>query len=175
MKQSESPQIFRILIQAKDLAQSQRFYESLLGIRGRRVAPGRIYFDCGSVILGILDYSKVPERDRSIPTEALYFATANIEEIYRQARRLGCLSKEMLHGNPADPAGKVVRRLWGERSFYAMDPTGNPLCFVDDRTRFTGSARQIAALQGAGSERPPARTHASAGRSKRRQRGRTRP
>jgi predicted enzyme related to lactoylglutathione lyase len=28
---------------------------------------------------------------------------------------------------------------WGERLFYAHDPFGNPLSFVDDRTLFTGT------------------------------------
>jgi hypothetical protein len=31
-----------------------------------------------------------------------------------------------------------VTRPWGERSFYAFDPDGNGLCFVDERTVFTG-------------------------------------
>ena len=42
--------------------------------------------------------------------------------------------------------GAIVVRPWGERSFYAEDPTGNPLCFVDDRTLFTGTRSQVAAL-----------------------------
>jgi hypothetical protein len=35
-------------------------------------------------------------------------------------------------------AGAIVRRPWGERSFYAVDPFGNKLCFVDRATLFTG-------------------------------------
>lgn len=27
---------------------------------------------------------------------------------------------------------------WGERCFYAKDPFGNPICFVDERTVFLG-------------------------------------
>jgi catechol 2,3-dioxygenase-like lactoylglutathione lyase family enzyme len=38
-----------------DLERSRRFYEALLGVRGRRVADDRFYFDCGSVILGVVD------------------------------------------------------------------------------------------------------------------------
>ena len=30
-------------------------------------------------------------------------------------------------------------RPWGERSFYAEDPWGNPPCFVEERTVYTGS------------------------------------
>src|SRR5580658_9681441 len=136
MKKSEAPRIFRLLLQARDLEASQRFYEALLGVPGRQVGGGRVYFDCGPVILGLLDCSGVRAKDRSVPTEALYFATSAVEEFHRRARKLGCLSPELLHGNPDDPAGEVIPRMWGERSFYAKDPSGNPLCFVDDRTLF---------------------------------------
>ena len=33
----------------------------------------------------------------------------------------------------------IVQRVWGERSFYANDPAGNPYCIVDEQTLFTGS------------------------------------
>jgi uncharacterized glyoxalase superfamily protein PhnB len=33
---------------------------------------------------------------------------------------------------------EIEIRPWGERSFYARDPFGNPLCFVDETTLFTG-------------------------------------
>ncbi|MCI4335754.1 MAG: VOC family protein [Thermoplasmata archaeon] len=150
--------IFRLLIPAKDLAQSQRFYESLLGTPGRIVAPGRIYFDCGGVILGVLDFSAVPEADRAPSTEAVYFATDDLAGVYDRARQLGGLSPGLLHNDPANPAGEIVVRPWGERSFYATDPSGNPLCFVDADTMFTGTPDQIAALHrsmGRGPAPPP--------------------
>jgi uncharacterized glyoxalase superfamily protein PhnB len=31
---------------------------------------------------------------------------------------------------------------WGERLFYARDPFGNPICFVDEETLFLGSASE---------------------------------
>jgi hypothetical protein len=34
--------------------------------------------------------------------------------------------------------GQIGVRPWGERSFYATDPFGNLLCFVDGETLFTG-------------------------------------
>lgn len=147
MKKRGTPRVFRILLRAKNLKQSRRFYESLLSTPGRLVAGGRVYFDCGPVILGILDYSTAKETDRSTPTEAVYFATDELTEVYRRALRLGCLSSELLHGDPAQPAGKIVVRPWKERSFYAEDPSGNPLCFVDARTLFTGTRSQIASLR----------------------------
>jgi hypothetical protein len=33
--------------------------------------------------------------------------------------------------------GVIAQRPWGERSFYMNDPSGNPLCFVDEKTVFT--------------------------------------
>jgi len=44
-----------------------------------------------------------------------------------------------VHGRENDvPAGGIVVRPWGERSFYAEDPWGNPPCFVEERTGYTG-------------------------------------
>jgi len=146
-----------MLLQAKDLKQATRFYASLLGVPGRVVGGGRVYFDCGPVILGILDYSGTSAEDRSTPTEALYLATGDLEEVHRKASRLGCLAPGLLHGDPESPMGEIVVRPWGERSFYAADPSGNPLCFVDANTLFTGTPRQVAALRAAVSPRATAR------------------
>ena len=33
---------------------------------------------------------------------------------------------------------KIVTQPWGERMFYAQDPFGNPIAFVDDKTLFKG-------------------------------------
>jgi hypothetical protein len=147
MSASVSPRIFRILIPAIDLSASRRFFEELLATPGREVAPGRVYFDCGSVILGILDYSSVPERERPKPTEAIYLSTDRLSEVHERALRLGCLSKETIHGDPENPMGEIVVRPWGERSFYVHDLSGNALCFVDDQTLFTGSAEQVGRLR----------------------------
>jgi hypothetical protein len=146
MKRTKSPRIYRVLLQAKNLDQSRHFYEFLLSASGRLVGGGRIYFDCGPVLLGILDASTGHESNLSTPSEALYFATRDLEGTHRRARELGCLSSGLLHGDPANPLGEIVVRPWGERSFYANDPTGNPLCFVDERTLFTGTRQQVAAL-----------------------------
>ncbi len=161
MKVRSAPRLFRLLLPARNLERSRKFYESLLGAKGRSVARGRVYFDCGPVILGVLDYSSPEAGEPTSPTEALYFSTDDLEGVHRRARTLGCLSKELIHGDPRSPAGAIVVRPWGERSFYVIDPSGNPLCFVDARTLFTGTPRQVAALA-----RP--RTHAAVVRRPRR-------
>jgi len=153
-----TPAIFRVLLAATDLRRSRAFYESLLGTRGRSVAPGRVYFDCGPVILGILDYSEAPARDLPESAESIYLSTRDLEGVHERAHRLGCLDPGLIHNDPSSPAGAPVVRPWGERSFYCHDPSGNSLCFVEDSTKFTGTPRQIAALKGATAtnrRRPP--------------------
>jgi hypothetical protein len=45
------------------------------------------------------------------------------------------LSSEVVHGLEA---GDISVKPWGERSFYANDPWGNPLCFVEAGTEYAG-------------------------------------
>lgn len=154
MSRALPTRLFRVLLPCKDLARSRQFYETLLATSGRLVAPGRIYFDCGPVLLGILDYSRIGNGGNP-PAEALYFATNDLEGIHRRAESLGCLTNGLLHDDPSSPLGQIVVRPWGERSFYADDPSGNPLCFVEAGTEFTGTREQVASLEAM----PPNRGH----------------
>jgi catechol 2,3-dioxygenase-like lactoylglutathione lyase family enzyme len=128
------PKVFRVILEVSDLDKTTAFYSKLLGIQGRRIRGGRHYFDCGMVILGLLDVSLGGKSPSPIP-EYLYFAVSNLEEMHSRAGALGCLSKEEVH---EESAAEIVVRPWGERSFYAEDPWGNGLCFVDEKTLFTG-------------------------------------
>ena len=67
----------------------------------------------------------------------LYFAVPDLDAVFARAGRLGELSTEI--GDGGLPMGSIAERPWGERSFYMRDPFGNPLCFVDEETLFTGS------------------------------------
>lgn len=155
MTSPESPRVFRLLLGARDLEAARAFYEALLGTQGRKVADGRYYFDCGSVILGVLDYSGPRESEISVPTEAVYFSSNELEAVHSRARTLGCLSTGDLHGDAEQPLGEIRVRPWGESSFYAADPTGNALCFVDASTMFTGTPEQIDELRKALGVRAP--------------------
>jgi catechol 2,3-dioxygenase-like lactoylglutathione lyase family enzyme len=154
MVRTDAPRLFRVLLSALDFSAARRFYESLLAAKGREVGGGRIYFDCGPVLLGILDRGSSASSEFSPAAEAVYFATEDLERVFLRARRLDCLEPGLLHGDPASPMGAIKVRPWGERSFYARDPSGNPLCFVDSRTMFTGTPQQVAALGGDPSIRP---------------------
>ena len=65
----------------------------------------------------------------------MYFTVENLEAAFDRAKALSCLFRENVHDASA---GRIVARPWGERSFYAEDPWGDPLYFVEEGTVFTG-------------------------------------
>lgn len=130
-----TPRIFRTILHVSNIDAAADFYHQLLATTGLRVSPGRHYIPCGPVLLALLD----PAREEAHPprpnADNLYFATDALEAVFKRAQHLKCLSKEEIHGGPA---GQITLRPWGERSFYAIDPWGNQICFVDESTLFTG-------------------------------------
>lgn len=130
---NDVPQFFRLNIEVGDLKSAISFYTKLLGIEGRKQAGSRCYFECGPVTLQVLDVSS--ERQPHPAAKALYFTLGNLEAVHDRAKALQCVSREGVHDAPG---GGIVVRPWGERSFYAEDPWGNPLCFVEAGTVYTG-------------------------------------
>jgi predicted enzyme related to lactoylglutathione lyase len=124
-----------VIVQVSDLARGVDFYRELLGDAGVPV-PGRgHYFDCG-VILAVIGAGA---RAKPQP-DHLYFSHPDVDALHARATKLGCLDPGEVHGAPA---GEVEVRPWGERSFYAIDPFGNHLCFVAAASEFTaGSAER---------------------------------
>jgi catechol 2,3-dioxygenase-like lactoylglutathione lyase family enzyme len=129
--------LFRVILAVSDIERAAQFYSVVLGSPGVRVSPGRHYFDCGGVILACFD----PEADgdgyvpKPIP-EWLYFAVDDLDAVLRSCESAGATFEPgEVHGAPS---GRIAMRPWGERSFYARDPFGNGICFVDRRTVFTG-------------------------------------
>ena len=132
---ANAPNFFRMVLQVSDLDKAAEFYSKLLDNEGRRIPRGsRHYFDCGPVILALVDVTAGGEEARPIP-DYIYFAVADLQQVYERARGLNCLSRDDVHGAAA---GEIVKRPWGELSFYVEDPWGNGLCFVDEQTLFTG-------------------------------------
>jgi predicted enzyme related to lactoylglutathione lyase len=127
--------LYRIILQVDDLDKAEEFYGKLLGDRGRRIPrAGRHYIDCGPVILALVNVIEEGLEPKPLP-DNIYFSVNDLEAVHARAAELNCLSTEDVHG---DMAGEIVKRPWGERSFYVHDPWGNPLCFVDENTLFTG-------------------------------------
>jgi catechol 2,3-dioxygenase-like lactoylglutathione lyase family enzyme len=131
------PGLFRVILHVGDLGKAERFYTSLLGAQGRAVGGGRVYFDCGPVILALLDPTSGGTKPRPFP-DFVYFTVRDLERVHARAEQLDCLEEAHVHG---EPAGEIVVRPWGERSFYTVDPWGNGLCFVEEPTKFTGKRR----------------------------------
>ena len=124
--------LFRVIMPVEDLECAQKFYAQVLDMSGERVSLGRHYFPCRATILACVHVTKKFRPN----IENIYFAVENLEATHRlflQAISSG-LGGHFLEGE----LGIIDTRPWGERSFYARDPFGNPICFVDERTVFVG-------------------------------------
>jgi hypothetical protein len=78
-----------------------------------------------------------PSRGGLTPTpgpKSLYFAVGDVAAVHARAKQLGALAPYKVHG---EDAGAVIKRPWGEKSFYVVDPWGNDMCFVEDGTLYT--------------------------------------
>jgi predicted enzyme related to lactoylglutathione lyase len=126
--------LYRIILPVTSIGRAVKFYASVLGEKGRRVSPGRHYFECGGVILAVYDPGADGDRPRRgwrfHPFQYLYFSVPDLDKVLRRVRRAG--------GRVDSPIADMP---WGERVFYARDPLGSRLCFVETGTVFTGSRR----------------------------------
>jgi catechol 2,3-dioxygenase-like lactoylglutathione lyase family enzyme len=131
--------LFRIILPVADIEAGARFYEEVLAQRGQRISPGRHYLDCEGTILAVYD----PRADgddqaaRPLP-EPIYIAVDDLEQTFRRAKEAGAAFSPAVIPD-VGPLGEIAQRPWGERSFYAADPWGNPLCFVSRDSVFTGN------------------------------------
>ena len=132
------PKLFRVLVPVPDIERAAAFYGAVLRLPGERVSPGRQYFDCEGTILACYDPWADGDEGNARPlTEPLYLAVDDLVETEQRARDAGAVFS---HDETPDvgPLGAIAERPWGERSFYCDDPFGNPLCFVERGTEFSG-------------------------------------
>ena len=130
---SDTPKVFRVTLEVAALEQATKLHAELFGQEGQRHPGARHYFDCGGVTVAVLDVS----RGGMLPTpgpKSLFFAVDDVDAIHERAERLDVLAPYDVHG---EPAGTVITRPWGERSFYVVDPWGNDLCFCENGTLYT--------------------------------------
>ncbi|WP_281986946.1 VOC family protein [Aquimarina aggregata] len=123
--------LYRIILPVKDIDKAENFYSRVFGAKGIRVSPGRHYFNLNGVILACYD----PEADGDNLSEwnfhenqYIYIAVADLEKTRSIMKELDCYS-----------LGEIETMPWGETLFYANDPFGNPICFVDEETVFKGN------------------------------------
>ena len=127
---TDVPHFFRMNIEVGDLAVAQHFYETLFCAKGRGQPGQRFYINAGPVAFQVVA-SAAPHA----AAKALYFTTTDLDAVHARASSLNALSDELVHGLRG---GDISVKPWGERSFYANDPWGNPLCFVDAATIYAG-------------------------------------
>ena len=130
---SDSPKLFRVTLEVADLERATQLYAALFGLDGQRYPGARHYFDCGGVIVAVLDVSRGGMPPTPGP-KSLYFAVDDVDAVHARANQLGVLAPYQVHG---EPASAVITRPWGERSFYVVDPWGNDLCFCENGTLYT--------------------------------------
>ena len=136
---TSSIRLFRVIMPVTNVEEATRFYSALFDQPGFRVSNGRHYFECGGVILAVYDAKADGDREAiGHNPEHVYFAVPDLEAVFQRAGAVGGLSAQT--GDGALPMGQIARRPWGERSFYMHDPSGNPLCFVDEQSIYRGPA-----------------------------------
>ena len=122
--------LYRIILPVSDINIAEEFYSKILDQQGERVSPGRHYFSIGGTILACYD----PKSDGDVQSnwkfhenQYIYIAVPDLVEIRNKMKTLECKF-----------LGEIEEMPWGETLFYANDPFGNPICFVDEKTVFTG-------------------------------------
>lgn len=124
--------LYRVIQPVSSIEAATRFYSSVLQAAGQRVSPGRHYFACGATILACYD----PSADgddlgrgwHHHANQYVYFGTPDLEKVLELVRAAG-----------GTIDGHIETMPWGERMFYAKDPFGNPISFVDQETVFMGN------------------------------------
>ncbi len=131
--------LYRVIVPVSDIEAAAIFYGTILNQPGKRVSPGRHYFECGATILACFDPKADGEQGTSPPNpQHIYLSESDLEAVYGRCQSAEAnFDDQSLQGGGAN-LGEIATRPWGERSFYLHDPFGNPVCFVDDKTVFTG-------------------------------------
>jgi len=120
----------------RDLDRSIRFYEALLGYRvadrhrypGHRLAYLRKGDEPFEIELIAADESPLPVERPTAPTWHLAFAVDDIDREFARVRALGC---------PVDPIGDYrANDRFMTRFFYAYDPDGNQIEFLESVGRY---------------------------------------
>jgi len=141
MSANPPPRLFRVVLPVDDLPRADAFWERLLGVEIDKAVPGRHYLCTAGAIPVLVDtvgHARAHGADapgfRPNP-DWVYFRVPDLDAVWERARQLGCPA-------PRDDEGAGISvRAWGDRSFYSYDPSGNPVCFIDDVASETPPAR----------------------------------
>ena len=135
VNQPASARLYRVILPVADIERAAAFYGAVFEVAGERVSPGRHYFDCGGVILAC--YDPVADGDPlgggwvHHENQYLYFSVPELAAIRARVAQAGGRNLTEIEEMP-----------WGERLFYALDPLGSRICFVQEDTVFRGTSAE---------------------------------
>ena len=128
--------LYRVILPVNDIERAAHFYAAVLGEPGRRVSGGRHYFGgdkAGGAILAC--YS--PKDDGDAPRYGADWHQHPLQYVYFSVDDLDAARKRCVSAGAQDITS-IGTKPWGETMFYAIDPFGNPISFVETGTEFTG-------------------------------------
>ena len=79
--------LYRVIVPVSDIEAAARFYGAILDAPGKRVSPGRHYFDCEGTILAC--YDPIADGDKHVvPSnpEHIYLAVDDLEGAYARCQ-----------------------------------------------------------------------------------------
>lgn len=127
-----------VVLPTTNMGRAQGFYEELLGVDADASVPNRHVFYLDSCQLSLVNPAEHAHGLDEAPfrpnPEILYFAVPDLDASWERAQKLGM---RPLAGDP-DVGNGIQTHPWGERSFYGLDPSGNPISCVDDQTLYRG-------------------------------------
>ncbi len=129
-----------VVLPTTSLGRAGAFYEELFGMDMDTVVPNRHFLRCEScqfTLVNPLEHAtahELPRGEFRPNPEIVYFAVDDLDSTFERAQKL-----RMKPPRSEDGAAGIQTYPWGERSFYGLDPSGNPICLVDDCTLYTGS------------------------------------
>ncbi len=129
-----------LVLPTTSMGRAEGFYEELLGVEADSFVPNRHFFYLDACQLSLVNPAEharahgLPEGPFRPNPEIVYFAVSDLDASWERAQKLGM---RPLVGDP-DVGDGIQTHPWGERSFYGLDPSGNPISFVDDQTLYRG-------------------------------------
>jgi uncharacterized protein len=118
------PRIFRVTLPVADLPKAQRFYSALLGDDGEAAAQGWHTFSFGGAMLALHDAAGEGRRAAPHQDPVWISVEESLTQVHYRAQSLGAQHVD-------DEPGTLPT---GESGFVVVDPWGNALCLVDERS-----------------------------------------
>lgn len=124
--------LYRVILPVTDIEKAVTYYSAIFETPGKRVSPGRHYFNLDGTILAFYDPTAdgdgFGEGWRFHEHQFVYISTSQLDYIHNRIKSLG--GQKVLTPIESMP--------WGERLFYLTDAFACNICFVDAETVFVG-------------------------------------